>query len=91
MKTISLIFLISSDSGGDIFHFVEDSDTSKYVCGVYTIVSEVVGYAYEGDTIDYVTLNSFDDDDVRYLDSIGVQFKKLNFNDSILVSASRVR
>jgi len=36
-------------------------------------------------------LKSFDDDDVRYLDSIGVQFKKLNFNDSIWVSASRVR
>ena len=36
-------------------------------------------------------LKSFDEDDVRYLDSIGVQFKKLNFNDSIWVSASRVR
>ena len=31
-----------------------------------------------------------DADDVSYLDSIGVQFKKLNFNDSIWVSASRV-
>jgi len=36
-------------------------------------------------------LKSFDDEDVRYLDSIGVQFKKLHFNDSIWVSASRVR
>ncbi|EAR00103.1 hypothetical protein FB2170_00515 [Maribacter sp. HTCC2170] len=36
-------------------------------------------------------LKKFDDDDVTYLDSIGVQFKKLNFNDSIWVSASRVR
>ncbi len=36
-------------------------------------------------------LKSFKDDDVRYLDSIGVQFKKLNFNDSIWVSVSRVR
>ncbi|NND80089.1 MAG: peptidyl-prolyl cis-trans isomerase [Maribacter sp.] len=36
-------------------------------------------------------LKSFNDDDVRYLDSIGVQFKKLNFNDSIWVSVSRVR
>jgi len=36
-------------------------------------------------------LKSFNDDDVRYLDSIGVQFKKLNFNDSIWVSVTRVR
>ncbi|MBT8306644.1 MAG: peptidyl-prolyl cis-trans isomerase, partial [Maribacter sp.] len=36
-------------------------------------------------------LKSFKDEDIRYLDSIGVQFKKLNFNDSIWVSASRVR
>lgn len=36
-------------------------------------------------------LKSFDDEDVRYLDSIGVQFKKLHFNDSIWVSASRIR
>jgi len=36
-------------------------------------------------------LKSFNDDDVKYLDSIGVQFKKLNFNDSIWVSVSRVR
>ena len=35
-------------------------------------------------------LKQFDEDDVQYLDSIGVQFKKLNFNDSLWVSASRV-
>lgn len=32
----------------------------------------------------------FNATDVTYLDSIGVQFKKLNFNDSIWVTASRV-
>ena len=36
-------------------------------------------------------LKSFKEDDIRYLDSIGVQFKKLNFNDSIWVTASRIR
>lgn len=36
-------------------------------------------------------LKRFKEDDIRYLDSIGVQFKKLNFNDSIWVTASRVR
>ncbi len=35
-------------------------------------------------------LKSFKEKDIVYLDSIGVQFKKLNFNDSIWVSASRV-
>ena len=35
-------------------------------------------------------LKSFKKDDVKYLDSIGVQFKKLNFNDSIWIRASRV-
>jgi len=35
-------------------------------------------------------LKSFRDDDVVYLDSIGVQFRKLNFNDSIWVRASRI-
>ncbi len=35
-------------------------------------------------------LKSFRKKDVAYLDSIGVQFNKLNFNDSIWVSASRV-
>lgn len=35
-------------------------------------------------------LKSFKDKDVAYLDSIGVQFKKLNFNDSIWVPVSRV-
>lgn len=35
-------------------------------------------------------LKKFDEDDIQYLDSIGVQFKKLNFNDSLWVSASRV-
>lgn len=35
-------------------------------------------------------LRSFNEDDVRYLDSIGVQFKKLNFNDSIWVKSSRI-
>ncbi|WP_072993606.1 peptidylprolyl isomerase [Pseudozobellia thermophila] len=35
-------------------------------------------------------LKRFKDDDKVYLDSIGVQFRKLNFNDSLWVSASRV-
>lgn len=35
-------------------------------------------------------LKSFKKKDVAYLDSIGVQFKKLNFNDSIWVPVSRV-
>ncbi len=35
-------------------------------------------------------LKSFKKNDVDYLDSIGVQFKKLNFNDSIWVPVSRV-
>ncbi len=32
----------------------------------------------------------FNEKDASYLDSIGVQFKKLNFNDSVWVSTSRV-
>lgn len=35
-------------------------------------------------------LKSFEPNDLIYLDSIGVQFKKLNFNDSIWVSSSRI-
>ena len=35
-------------------------------------------------------LRSFDEEDLIYLDSIGVQFRKLNFNDSIWVSSSRI-
>lgn len=35
-------------------------------------------------------LKRFDDEDQAYLDSIGVQFKKLHFNDSIWVRASRL-
>ncbi|MFK7812945.1 MAG: peptidyl-prolyl cis-trans isomerase [Maribacter sp.] len=35
-------------------------------------------------------LKRFEKNDVTYLDSVGVQFNKLNFNDSIWVSASRV-
>lgn len=35
-------------------------------------------------------LKNFKQEDVSYLDSIGVQFKKLHFNDSIWVRASRV-
>ena len=35
-------------------------------------------------------LKSFEVDDIRYLDSIGVQFNKLNFNDSIWVRYSRI-
>jgi len=35
-------------------------------------------------------LNRFNTKDVQFLDSIGIQFKKLNFNDSIWVKASRV-
>lgn len=35
-------------------------------------------------------MKSFETDDIAYLDSIGVQFKKLHFNDSIWVQATRV-
>ncbi|WP_298506752.1 peptidylprolyl isomerase [uncultured Maribacter sp.] len=35
-------------------------------------------------------LKNFKNDDIKFLDSISVQFRKLNFNDSIWVSASRV-
>jgi len=35
-------------------------------------------------------LKSFKEEDIQFLDSIGVQFRKLNFNDSIWVSVSRV-
>ncbi|MDF0715432.1 peptidyl-prolyl cis-trans isomerase [Muricauda sp. 334s03] len=35
-------------------------------------------------------IKNWDDSDKRYLDSIAVQFKKIHFNDSIWVSASRV-
>ena len=35
-------------------------------------------------------LKNFNEKDKKYLDSIGVQFKKLNFNDSIWVSSIRV-
>lgn len=35
-------------------------------------------------------LKSFTEEDLVYLDSIGVQFKKLNFNDSIWVSSTRI-
>lgn len=35
-------------------------------------------------------LKSFKSGDMSYLDSIGVQFRKLNFNDSIWIRASRV-
>ncbi|WP_297694562.1 peptidyl-prolyl cis-trans isomerase [uncultured Eudoraea sp.] len=36
------------------------------------------------------SLRRFNQEDIRYLDSIGVQFKKLNFNDSLWVPVSRV-
>jgi len=36
------------------------------------------------------SLRRFNPEDIRYLDSIGVQFKKLNFNDSLWVPVSRV-
>ncbi len=36
------------------------------------------------------SLKRFNQEDIRYLDSIGVHFKKLNFNDSLWVPASRV-
>ena len=36
------------------------------------------------------SLRRFNEEDIRYLDSIGVQFKKLNFNDSLWVPVSRV-
>lgn len=35
-------------------------------------------------------LQSFEEMDVAYLDSIGVQFKKLHFNDSLWVKSSRI-
>lgn len=35
-------------------------------------------------------LQRFKKDDIDYLDSIGVQFKKLNFNDSLWIKSSRV-
>lgn len=35
-------------------------------------------------------LKRFKDEDIEYLDSIGVQFKKLNFNDSIWIPVDRV-
>lgn len=35
-------------------------------------------------------LKRFKEDDRAYLDSIGVQFRKLNFNDSLWVSVSRI-
>jgi len=35
-------------------------------------------------------LKNFDQPDIAYLDSISVQFKKLNFNDSIWIPVSRV-
>lgn len=35
-------------------------------------------------------LERFNDKDIKFLDSVGIQFKKLNFNDSIWVKASRV-
>ncbi|MGB5556179.1 MAG: peptidyl-prolyl cis-trans isomerase, partial [Flavobacteriaceae bacterium] len=35
-------------------------------------------------------LKSFKPEDIAYLDSIGVHFKKLNFNDSLWIKASRV-
>jgi hypothetical protein len=35
-------------------------------------------------------LKRFDEKDMTYLDSIGVQFKKLNFNDSLWVPVSRI-
>lgn len=36
------------------------------------------------------SLKRFNQEDIRYLDSIGVQFQKLNFNDSLWVPVSRV-
>ncbi len=35
-------------------------------------------------------LKRFDEDDLYYLDSIGIQFRKLNFNDSLWVPLERV-
>ena len=35
-------------------------------------------------------LKQFDPEDVEYLDSVGIQFKKLNFNDSLWIPVSRV-
>lgn len=35
-------------------------------------------------------LRRFEPEDVEYLDSVGIQFKKLNFNDSLWIPVSRV-
>jgi hypothetical protein len=35
-------------------------------------------------------LDRFNEKDVKFLDSIGIQFKKINFNDSLWVKASRI-
>ena len=35
-------------------------------------------------------LKQFEPEDVEYLDSVGIQFKKLNFNDSLWIPVSRV-
>ena len=35
-------------------------------------------------------LRRFEPEDVNYLDSVGIQFKKLNFNDSLWIPVSRV-
>lgn len=35
-------------------------------------------------------LNRFNENDIEFLDSISIQFKKINYNDSIWVKASRV-
>lgn len=35
-------------------------------------------------------LKTFKEEDIVFLDSIGVQFKKLNFNDSIWIASSRI-
>ncbi|ADV49726.1 peptidyl-prolyl cis-trans isomerase [Cellulophaga sp. E16_2] len=35
-------------------------------------------------------LDRFNEKDIKFLDSIGIQFKNLNFNDSIWVKASRI-
>lgn len=42
----------------------------------------------KGDVI--TRLKRFNKEDISYLDSIGIQFKKLNFNDSLWIPASRV-
>lgn len=47
-----------------------------------------VGFLNKDDVA--LRLNRFNKNDIKFLDSIGIQFKKINYNDSLWVKASRV-